>query len=68
MAYLALKLVRASRKVKVATSKEALLDKPPPRGTVVSIDMSNPTSSPANQPKQKRVQSLLTPNNYTRNI
>jgi hypothetical protein len=41
--------VRASRKVYIDTSSAALLDKPPPIGTLVTITALNPTTVPNGQ-------------------
>jgi len=38
--------VNSSKNVEVATSNEALLDRPPPKGTVVKMHASNPGMSP----------------------
>jgi hypothetical protein len=38
--------VRASKKVYTDTSSDALLDKPPPIGTLVTITALNPTTVP----------------------
>jgi hypothetical protein len=41
--------VRASRKVYTDTSSDALLDKPPPIGTLVTTTALNPTTAPKGQ-------------------